>query len=1616
MASTCEVSLRITLVASTAEPNLYFRASLLGKHHFLSPSVSSAVEWLDAVNTAVEGTETAGAQAAEAKGKAGSAKAKGSAKNKNREKPNTSEAADGDEFVPRLMQWTSQPISLDRSADTALALAAAPRLLLFAGTAQSKADASGVSGEQYRWHCPLDASPLLDSSSPVTVACGSAVPPAMCLQHPPPEPAQGGDDTETASVQAGITYPLPLKAMGLPDPPFMYLAPPGVATCIIQLIPSCPLLTQELRSELNPLTVTLGNSLHLPGVHLPTATAAQRAELLQPTRYSHLQRHCAPPYAMARLFGPTMPALDRVVLTPQLQWSALTDASGAAGDALSDSDSSSDEEEGGLRATQGAKSFPRISWNISSTVLLGAVPVTDVREALLTRPLVLRLHDRDAGDDIIATGAVRTPASRQTSQADVQGHLRDDCDGFSAPTAPAADGAGAPEGAAGTTQAPSRAQIATAALAAAALCDISGTGVSGAETSAERAKRWGAIAAGQRTHPHAGAMSAPADTRPDSKSSGRGGRSSRGEGSPAEVSLPPAVQLPAGMQLTALLAADGHAGWEVEAQAVMSSGLHPHAVGCIQPAELLNTSAVTQTALAGRTLGATKGRHRELRQQLSSTASAAVARKAAQLACLRGEKVPAAVPAPEAGGGGQLAEDDSSDSDGELLLKSTLQRGQALLAGGANQEDAAVRSYAIVHKCSVNVLPRKRQALPRGGEDSALLTPQQQLVRDTGAYVDTDCRMQVTFALALPLVPQALSPNEASGTQAEALLNTGSDADRFGRMVLVTRYKDDSLLVAVNAFMEQWNKGHLEAFLVEAKAAKRAAAAEAAAAAATAAAEKKSPRGRKKSGKDSKAASAAQGTAPAPQLPDGEEAVRAGLTGTRVDSVSALELTPGEVWALQQGVLDLVTGWQVVDKAWRVIVVEGGAQGSLSAIPALSAHLARNFRNSEKRKLLDNPAVRWAHREYAHLNLTLHTTHLARRLAKIVEMPVTYSANPAKGSAPANEAAHKIFELRRVQRLWDSKRAGLFPTAAQLVALGMREGDTVTHVDMYGADAAAARAFRPTAAPTGEPARAGMDSTALSSAFDSSTVGGSGTVRRLSSRMDGNSTVAGEGLESTEPSDVTPSGRQRSYRKGATDSSFPGYAAVKSALATSRGTTDFVNRNAAAVHELSGALTSALQQQGVSYEQRRALPQSVLDAQAAGHSMHVYSGQTHSITEAQRAEQRARLQAAPGRTYVVADSAEGGLLLSATASPWDLKELAAAEAAASAAANTTKRGWTSPSTRSMVERQRHAKAPDAATMQMIREPYLEQAEAAALQREEERAAAAAASGQGKQWLPVAACGRDFGYTDPNTGADASAAFNGGLREPPAANAQEAAARQAAEAQHWRSKLVVDEAQVKWRGHGGSHAAPGTMDKYKSMLRDPPATRALKAMHATQLADGRIVPLQQDGLAVDTVHRDAAPGQAVPGAMVQREPLPAPTGGGGSPRPLGVSASFGALASSAGAGIQSSGTLNTAQGGYGKGPIQRAAKTALSAGGTLPLPLSASASAGTVSSQHGYSRKGAWAAGILQNPQTSTATGLLPRTPVGAARAAFQPHPKRDMRYKRAGMPALSAQERVGPKW
>jgi hypothetical protein len=323
-------------------------------------------------------------------------------------------------------------------------------------------------------------------------------------------------------------------------------------------------------------------------------------------------------------------------------------------------------------------------------------------------------------------------------------------------------------------------------------------------------------------------------------------------------------------------------------------------------------------------------------------------------------------------------------------------------------------------------------------------------------------------------------------------------------------------------------------------------------------------------------------------------------------------------------------------------------------------------------------------------------------------------------------------------------------------------------------------------------------------------------------------------------------------------------------------------------------------------------------------------------------------------------------------------------------------------------------------VELIHTPYLEVSEAAALEREEARASAAASGGGAKgPWMPISAQRGEFGYRAPLTGGDASAHFRGGLRELSVANAAASAAASQAEAEAWMRKLVVDPQQVKWRGHVGAHAAPGTIDKYKPLLVGAPATRALRAMHATKLHNGRTVALQEDALAVDTVHRDAAPGQPVPGAHISTEPLPPPQGAGGVAR-VGGSASYGALPPPTAAGTASDGTLNTAQGGYGNGTIRRAAQAALQSGG-VQLPLGASASAGTVSAGASYSRKGAWTSGILQNAAASTATGLLPRTPKGTGQVPFgggsiSSGLRQGTQYKRPGMPPLSAAERSGPKW
>ena len=120
-------------------------------------------------------------------------------------------------------------------------------------------------------------------------------------------------------------------------------------------------------------------------------------------------------------------------------------------------------------------------------------------------------------------------------------------------------------------------------------------------------------------------------------------------------------------------------------------------------------------------------------------------------------------------------------------------------------------------------------------------------------------------------------------------------------------------------------------------------------------------------------------------------------------SVRSYQLTPEQAAAADNGELDIITGFQVVDDAFRLVVMEGlGA----SAMKELRARMPREAANHPRCKIFTNPGLRFKKRLYTPFHVDLKIIHLRESLPAIVRSPEIY--NRVKVSEDCFEALHCV--------------------------------------------------------------------------------------------------------------------------------------------------------------------------------------------------------------------------------------------------------------------------------------------------------------------------------------------------------------------------------------------------------------------------------------------------------------------------------------------------------------------------------------------------------------------------------------------------------------------------------
>ncbi|CAM9197164.1 unnamed protein product, partial [Hapterophycus canaliculatus] len=165
-------------------------------------------------------------------------------------------------------------------------------------------------------------------------------------------------------------------------------------------------------------------------------------------------------------------------------------------------------------------------------------------------------------------------------------------------------------------------------------------------------------------------------------------------------------------------------------------------------------------------------------------------------------------------------------------------------------------------------------------------------------------------------------------------------------------------------------------------------------------------------------------------------------------SLRAYVLTPEEKQAADNGTLDIVCGFTVIDEDSRTIVLEG-VSGPRGGLTALLRKVGRAGPNGEAYRTLENPEVRFARRLYTSFDADLKKVRLRDPLPILCQNPEIYDRS--KVSADCFDALHSLRMLRKVDRLREAAEQRLFPGAAQLIQqVESKYGESVSVKDITG--------------------------------------------------------------------------------------------------------------------------------------------------------------------------------------------------------------------------------------------------------------------------------------------------------------------------------------------------------------------------------------------------------------------------------------------------------------------------------------------------------------------------------------------------------------------------------------
>merc|ERR1719262_1448475 len=144
--------------------------------------------------------------------------------------------------------------------------------------------------------------------------------------------------------------------------------------------------------------------------------------------------------------------------------------------------------------------------------------------------------------------------------------------------------------------------------------------------------------------------------------------------------------------------------------------------------------------------------------------------------------------------------------------------------------------------------------------------------------------------------------------------------------------------------------------------------------------------------------------------------------------------------------LDILTGFIVMDRTSRIILIEGLRSGALKDVVEA---VGRPQKNHKKWKMLYHPDVGFSERRYIDFDLCLKQIKLRQHsLEVLMQRPDLYDRSRTEEDVAITLEC--LMEMKRAERMHTLKLNCSFPTAKNLLTIETQYGDFVTDLELEG--------------------------------------------------------------------------------------------------------------------------------------------------------------------------------------------------------------------------------------------------------------------------------------------------------------------------------------------------------------------------------------------------------------------------------------------------------------------------------------------------------------------------------------------------------------------------------------